>query len=63
MTQPHTIHNPNQIDFDRPGKTLYEIAFHYDGTWGNALVPLAVINGTAGVGPGAACFGGTHGNE
>ena len=58
-----TIHNPTAIDFDRPGKSLYEVAFHYDGTWGNALVPLAVINGTAGAGPGVACFGGTHGNE
>jgi hypothetical protein len=63
MTQPQIIHNPRTIDFDRPGKALYEVAFHYDGTWGNALVPLAVINGTAGPGPGVACFGGTHGNE
>ena len=47
MTEVITIHDHNQIDFDRPGKTLYEVAFHYDGTWGNALVPLAVINGTA----------------
>ena len=58
-----TIHDHNLIDFDRPGKSLYEVAFHYDGTWGNALVPLAVINGTAGPGKGVACFGGTHGNE
>lgn len=68
MSDVITIHDPNQIDFDRPGKTLYEVAFHYDGTWGNALVPLAVINGTAGTGAegagkGVACFGGTHGNE
>lgn len=63
MPQTVTIHNPAAIDFDRPGKSLYEVAFHYDGTWGNALVPLAVINGTAGPGPGVACFGGTHGNE
>ncbi len=63
MTQVHTIHDYSQIDFDRPGKTLYEVAFHYDGTWGNALVPLAVINGLAGPGPGVVCFGGTHGNE
>ena len=63
MTKPQIIHNPRTIDFDRPGKALYEVAFHYDGTWGNALVPLAVINGTAGPGPGVACFGGTHGNE
>jgi predicted deacylase len=58
-----TIHNHGQIDFDRPGKSIYEVAFHYDGTWGNALVPLTVINGTAGPGRSVACFGGTHGNE
>jgi hypothetical protein len=54
MTHVTTVHNHNQIDFDRPGKQLYEVAFHYHGTWGNALVPLAVINGTAGPGRGVA---------
>jgi predicted deacylase len=68
MTDVITIHDHDHIDFDRPGKTLYEVAFHYDGTWGNALVPLAVINGTAGHAragrvQGVAAFGGTHGNE
>jgi predicted deacylase len=63
MTDLLTIHDFSQIDFDRPGKTLYEVAFHYDGTWGYAMVPMAVINGTAGPGRGIACFGGTHGNE
>ena len=68
MSDVITVHDHNQIDFDRPGKTLYEVAFHYDGTWGNALVPLAVINGTASNEAGeairgVACFGGTHGNE
>lgn len=68
-----TIHDPQQIDFERPGKSIYEVAFHYDGSWGNALVPLTVINGTArngtashplrGSGRGVVCFGGTHGNE
>lgn len=58
-----TVHDVADIDFDRPGKTLYEVAFHYDGEWGNALVPLAVINGTAGSGRGVAAFGGTHGDE
>ena len=57
------IHDPNRIDFDRPGKSIYEVAFHYDGTWGNALVPMTVINGTAGTGKTVVCFGGTHGNE
>jgi predicted deacylase len=63
-----TVHDHNEIDFNRPGKSLYEVAFHYDGAWGNALVPLAVINGTAGhqrAGhvQGVVAFGGTHGNE
>lgn len=57
------IHNHNSIDFDRSGKSMYEVAFHYDGTWGNALVPLTVINGAAGAGKTVVCFGGTHGNE
>lgn len=63
-TTPVTIvHHHDEIDFDRPGKSMYEVAFHYDGTWGNALVPLTVINGTAGAGQNVVCFGGTHGNE
>lgn len=68
MAEVTTIHDPEQINFDRPGKSIYEVAFHYDGSWGNALVPLTVINGTArngtqAHGRGVACFGGTHGNE
>ena len=57
------VHDHSQIDFDRPGKHFYELAFHYDGAWGNALVPMAVINGMAGAGRSVVCFGGTHGNE
>ena len=34
------IYDHSQIDFDKPGKSLYELAFHYDGTWGYAMVPL-----------------------
>jgi len=63
MNDVHTVHYHETLDFDRPGKTLYELAFHYDGEWGNALVPLAVINGTAGPGRGLVAFGGTHGDE
>lgn len=73
MNEVTTVHDFDQIDFDRPGKSMYELAFHYDGSWGNALVPLTVINGTAQNGtPGhdigshgrsVVCFGGTHGNE
>jgi predicted deacylase len=57
------IHDHDAIDWERPGRATYEVAFHLDGTWGNALVPLTVINGQRGPGKSVACFGGTHGNE
>ena len=58
------VYHPEQIDFERPGKAIYEVGFHYDGTWGYALLPLCIINGTAGPRrKNIACFGGTHGNE
>src|SRR5512142_2704171 len=64
---PTVTYEPSQIDFERPGKAHYQIAFHLDGTWGYSLVPLTVINGTAGGSgtepPGLVAFGGTHGNE
>jgi predicted deacylase len=62
------IHHPGQIDFDKPGKTHYRLAFHLDSSWGSSLVPITVINGyrsdkTSTDLPGLAAFGGTHGNE
>jgi predicted deacylase len=58
------VHSPEQIDFDRPGKHHYRVAFHLDGTWGYSLVPLTVVNGGAGRAANTViCFGGTHGNE
>jgi predicted deacylase len=65
---PTIIHHPDQIDFDKPGKHHYQVAFHLDSGWGYSLVPLTIINGTrpAASGdnpPGLAAFGGTHGNE
>lgn len=63
MSSVSTIHTFSHIDFDRPGKAHYEVAFHHDGTWGNVLVPLTVINGHRGPGKTVAVFGGTHGNE
>jgi predicted deacylase len=65
---PTLIHDPQQIDFDKPGKHHYQVAFHLDSGWGYSLVPLTVINGfrpaSAGTTPaGLAAFGGTHGNE
>jgi predicted deacylase len=60
------IYDAGQIDFEKPGKHHYQVAFHLDSSWGYSLVPLTVINGTAGGPsklPGVAAFGGTHGNE
>jgi predicted deacylase len=62
------IHDFSRIDFERPGKHHYQLAFHLDGSWGYSLVPLTVINGLRpasgdGPPPGVAAFGGTHGNE
>lgn len=61
------VFDPGAIDFARPGRHDYQIAFPLDGSWGYSLVPLTVINGLAGGAgpepPGLAAFGGTHGNE
>jgi predicted deacylase len=57
------IYNHDEIDFDKPGKSLYEVAFHFDGEWGYAMVPLAVINGAGPRNKNIVAFGGTHGNE
>ncbi len=58
------IHNPESIDFDKPGKHHYQVAFPLDSSWGYSLVPMTVINGLrGGTAPGVAVFGGTHGNE
>jgi predicted deacylase len=67
--QPTLVHRPEQVDFDKPGKHHYRLAFHLDSTWGYSLVPLTVINGLRSLStgpdlaPGLAAFGGTHGNE
>ena len=58
-----TVFNPSQIDFNRPGKHTYEVAFHHDGAWGYVLLPVTVINGLAAKGKHVVCFGGNHGNE
>ncbi|HJY09101.1 MAG TPA: succinylglutamate desuccinylase/aspartoacylase family protein, partial [Bryobacteraceae bacterium] len=64
---PTVIHDPGQIDFALPGKHHYQVAFHLDSSWGYSLVPMTVINGSAGGSApepaGVAAFGGTHGNE
>lgn len=64
--EPTVIYNPAEIDFARPGKHHYQIGFHLDSSWGYSLVPMTVINGTAGGSrdnAGVVAFGGTHGNE
>ena len=62
--KPEVVYDPSTIDFDRPGKHHYQVAFHLDGAWGYSLVPLTVINGRQGSNAnGVLCFGGTHGNE
>ena len=38
--EPDVIYNPADVDFDRPGKHHYQIAFHLDSSWGYSLVPL-----------------------
>ncbi len=61
---PTVIYDPASIDFDRPGKHHYQVAFHLDGAWGYSLVPLTVVNGLRGANNNSViCFGGTHGNE
>jgi N2-acetyl-L-2,4-diaminobutanoate deacetylase len=66
--EPSILHHPEEVDFARPGKHHYRLAFHVDSGWGFSLVPLTVINGARPAAPGAdtpgvAVFGGTHGNE
>jgi hypothetical protein len=39
------IYDHAGIDFAKPGKHHYQIAFHLDSGWGYSLVPLTVING------------------
>jgi predicted deacylase len=67
MTPP-IIFDFSRIDFDKPGKHHYRLAFPLDSSWGYSLVPITIINGLRPPTPGAeppglAAFGGTHGNE
>lgn len=67
MMTPTVVFDPDQIDFAKPGKTHYQVAFHLDSSWGYSLVPLTVVNGLrsnpGATPPGVVAFGGTHGNE
>src|SRR5687768_4804776 len=58
------VHNTSEIDFAKPGKNHYQVAFHLDSNWGYSLVPLTVINGLLGPAEkNVVAIGGTHGNE
>ena len=66
MPGPTVVYDLSKIDFEKPGKHHYHVAFHHDSSWGYSLVPLTVINGlkkSEAQTPGVAVFGGTHGNE
>jgi predicted deacylase len=69
MSSPEIVYDPSTIDFEKPGKQHYHVAFHHDSSYGYSLVPLTVINGLKGatsasaMPQGVAVFGGTHGNE
>jgi len=66
MSEPAVIYDASKIDFEKPGKRHYHVAFHHDSSWGYSLVPLTVINGlkkSKQRSTGVAIFGGTHGNE
>jgi predicted deacylase len=65
---PEIIYDHSRIDFSKPGKQHYQVAFHEDSSWGHSLVPLTVINGLRKSPPqaptkGVMVSGGTHGNE
>lgn len=65
---PEVIYDHSKINFDRPGKHHYQVAFHEDSSWGYSLVPLTVISGLRKnerrtQEGGVVAFGGTHGNE
>lgn len=69
MSSSTIVYDPSSIDFEKPGKHHYQVAFHQDSSYGYSLVPLTVINGlrdfmpASATIPGVAAFGGTHGNE
>lgn len=55
---------PDQLDFEAPGRRDYWVALEHGTMWGAHLVPLTVFVGPdATPGRGVAAFGATHGNE
>jgi predicted deacylase len=58
------VYDATEIDFAKPGKQHYQVAFHLDSNWGYSLLPLTVINGLNGsTEKNVVAIGGTHGNE
>jgi len=57
----HTTPSPH-IDWDSPGKRLYQVPFTLDGTWGRVRIPVCVICAPR-PGKTVVAIGGTHGNE
>lgn len=55
---------PDQLDFDSPGRRDYWVALAHDSIWGDHLLPLTVWVGPAAQpGRGLVAFGANHGNE
>ena len=55
---------PENLDFDTPGRRDYWVALEHDTFWGTQLIPLTVLVGPkAEAGRGLVAFGSTHGNE
>jgi N-alpha-acetyl-L-2,4-diaminobutyrate deacetylase len=59
-----TVVDPNDIDFDSPGRRDYWVALEHDSLWGFHRIPLTVIVGPkAQPGRGICATGSNHGNE
>jgi predicted deacylase len=55
---------PDDLDFNAPGRRDYWVALEHDTMWGAYLIPLTVFVGPdAREGRGLVAFGSTHGNE
>lgn len=55
---------PDQLDFETPGRRDYWVALEHGTMWGAHLIPLTVLVGPKSQpGRGLVAFGSTHGNE
>lgn len=61
---PRLVVQPEQLDFETPGRRDYWVALEHGTMWGAYLIPVTVLVGTkAQPGRGVVAFGSTHGNE